>query len=230
MFRQQGFKGLTLLSSYTWSHTTDVSTDSNGGSNVMNPYNWRLDYGSANWDVRHRFVTRLTYELPYLANASQKVVKNILGGWQLNGISTLQSGFPFSVTISADRANVGQGTQRANIISAATVNCGGDPRVSCIPISSFGLPDCYCVWQLRSQFLQRAWNGELRSLFFKNIFLTEQSEAAVSAPSSLTRSTTHRSQIRTARSCPGKQFLAHHEHLKQQSTDSVWSEDSVLRP
>jgi len=113
VFRQQGFKGLTLLSSYTWSHTTDVGIDSNGGSNVMNPYNWRLDYGSANWDVRHRFVTSFTYELPFFADASRKAVKNVLGGWQVNGISTLQSGFPFSVTISADRANVGQGIQRA---------------------------------------------------------------------------------------------------------------------
>ena len=134
----------------------------------MNPYNWRLDYGSANWDVRHRFVSSFSYELPFFANASQKIVKNVLGGWQFNGISTLQSGFPFSVTISADQANVGQGTQRANILSPTTANCGGDPRVSCIPISSFGLPD---PW---------AGLGELRSVPVQEHRSHGTSEAAVS--------------------------------------------------
>jgi Carboxypeptidase regulatory-like domain len=174
VFRQQGFKGLTLLSSYTWSHTTDVSTDSNGGSNVMNPYNWRLDYGSANWDVRHRFVSSFTYELPFFANTTQRVVKNVLGGWQLNGISTLQSGFPFSVTISADRANVGQGTQRANILSPTTANCGGDPRVSCIPISSFGLPDQFTYGNTGRNIFNGPGLVDFDLSLFKTIVLTER--------------------------------------------------------
>jgi hypothetical protein len=151
-----------------------VSTDSNGGSNVMNPYDWRLDYGSANWDVRHRFVSSFIYELPFFANTTQKVVKNVLGGWQFNGISTLQSGFPFSVTISADRANVGQGTQRANILSPTTANCGGDPRVSCIPISAFGLPDQFTYGNTGRNIFNGPGLVNFDLSLFKNIVLTER--------------------------------------------------------
>jgi hypothetical protein len=157
-----------------------VSTDSNGGSNVMNPYNWRLDYGSANWDVRHRFVSSFSYELPFFANASQKIVKNVLGGWQFNGISTLQSGFPFSVTISADQANVGQGTQRANILSPTTgkLRRGSESEL----YSDFVVwpTRSLHVWQHGAEYLHWAGLGELRSVPVQEHRSHKTSEAAVS--------------------------------------------------
>ena len=52
--RQRMTHGVQFLASYTWSHTLDVSADSNGGGTPMNPSNWRADYGNSNWDIRHR--------------------------------------------------------------------------------------------------------------------------------------------------------------------------------
>src|SRR5258708_22850349 len=67
--RQRFSHGISALASYTWSHTLDVTTDSNGGRAPMNPYNWRADYGNANWDIRHRFIGSLTHALPLFKTA-----------------------------------------------------------------------------------------------------------------------------------------------------------------
>ena len=174
VFRQQGYQGLSMIASYTWSKTLDVSTDSNGGSNVMNPFNWRLDYGRANWDVTHRFVTGYNYELPFLKSASNPWARHILGGWQTNGVVTVQSGFPFNVTISADRANVGQGTQRPDLVGPVSVDCGSGRLVNCVSISSFALPELYTYGSAPRNFLDGPGLVNFDMSFFKNFSFGER--------------------------------------------------------
>ena len=53
--------------------------------------------GDALFDARHRFVFSFGAELPKLADRSS-AVRNVIGGWQLNGIFQIQTGFPFTVT------------------------------------------------------------------------------------------------------------------------------------
>jgi hypothetical protein len=109
VFRQNGFKGLTMMASYTYSKMLDMATDSNGGSNVMDPFNTQLDYGQANWDLKHRFVSSFNYEIPFMKSNPNAALRLALGGWQMNGIFTAQGGFPFGAILAADQANVGQG-------------------------------------------------------------------------------------------------------------------------
>jgi len=74
-----------------------------GGPTIRDIRNIRKSgYAHANFDVRHRFVYSFLYELPFgrgkrypLANA---VTNAILGNWQVNGILTLQTGFPRNIT------------------------------------------------------------------------------------------------------------------------------------
>jgi hypothetical protein len=138
--RQRLSRGLTMLSSYTWSHTLDAGSDSNGGGAPMNPYNWKGDYGNANWDVRHRFITSLTYDLPKLPSNTNSFVRQTIGGWQTNGIVTLQSGFPFNVIVSGDPANTGRSNERPSIIGPLTSDCGSGNLVNCIGTAGFALP------------------------------------------------------------------------------------------
>ena len=141
--RQRMNHGLTFLASYTWSHALDVSTDSNGGGAPMNPYNWRSDYGNSNWDVRHRFSGSFTYDLPFFKSSPSAMVRNTLGGWQTNGIVTLQTGMPFNVTIAGDVANTGVGNQRPNLVGTLSSNCGADHLSTCIDASAFAQPAAY---------------------------------------------------------------------------------------
>ncbi len=143
VLRQNMTHGLTMLLSYTWSHDLDVSTDSNGGGAPMNPYNWAGDYGNSNWDVRHRFVGSFNYEIPFLKSASNPFERYVLGNWQINGIITAQSGFPFNVTAPGDYANTGVGNQRPNLIGTPSANCGDGHLTGCISPAAFVLPAAY---------------------------------------------------------------------------------------
>jgi len=123
--------GLQFLASYTWSHTLDVSTDSNNGGQPMNPYNWRQDYGNSNWDIRHRFVSHYLYELPFF-RGSKGILHTALADWRLSGLTTLQSGLPFNVTISTDTANTNsRGLYRPNLVGTPSANCGPGPFIRC---------------------------------------------------------------------------------------------------
>ncbi|MEX2271383.1 MAG: TonB-dependent receptor [Vicinamibacterales bacterium] len=57
-----------------------------------------LDYGWADGDVRHRVAMNFVWEIPY--RPSHRILKAVLGGWQLNGLAILQSGAPFTVICS----------------------------------------------------------------------------------------------------------------------------------
>jgi hypothetical protein len=72
-----------------------------GGSNggFYDPYNRRLDKSLANFDSTHRLVVSYNYELPFgEGKAVLSGVKGIAGkaisGWQINGLTTLQTGYP----------------------------------------------------------------------------------------------------------------------------------------
>ena len=140
VFRQRMSRGLQMLASYTWAHMIDVSSDSNGGGAAMNDFDWHRDYGSANWDIRHRFVASFVYDLPAFKGHSS-LVQWTLGNWQANGIFTAQSGMPFNVIISPDQANIGRPNQRPNIIGTPSANCGSGHLIGCIDSSAFALPD-----------------------------------------------------------------------------------------
>jgi len=143
IFRQRMYRGLTGQFSYTWSHTLDVNTDSNGGGTPMNPYNWRSDYGNSNWDIRHRVVATFVYDIPFMSGANA-VLKTAFGNWQANGIITIRGGLPFNVATGTDTANTASsGTYRPNLVKPPTADCGRGHLVGCIDPTAFTIADLY---------------------------------------------------------------------------------------
>src|SRR6476619_3155767 len=119
ILRRRMSHGLQADVHYTWSRTRDMSTHSNGGGQTMNNYDIWADYGPANWDVPHRFVATYIYDVPFLKTSSNPILKYVVAGWQVGGVSTIQSGTPVNVTISTDRANIGiSGQQRPNLVGS----------------------------------------------------------------------------------------------------------------
>jgi hypothetical protein len=143
--RQRFYHGVTALVSYTWSHSLDASTDSNGGGYPQNPFNWKGDYGNSNWDIRHRFVGSFTYDLPFFRKADNRFVRALLGGWQTNGIFVAQTGIPFNVVTGRDYTNTGRSNERPNLIGTPSENCGDSHLSNCINLNAFALPTNY-VW------------------------------------------------------------------------------------
>ena len=168
----------------------------------MNPYNWRLDYGLANWDVRASLVASYNYELPFFKDSGSRILKTALGGWQTNGITTVQSGLPFSVTISADQANVGQGTQRANFAGTPVVDCSCGKLTRCVNIDAFTLPALYTYGNTPRNFLRGPGYVNFDWSLFKNFSVTEGIKLQFRWETS-THSTIRTLAIRIAPSLPG---------------------------
>ena len=103
-------KGLGFGVNYTWSkNLADFVDNLTGGSTPADAYNYSLEKSYSPFDTTHRFVSFATYELPWGLGRpwlNQGVAARILGGWQLNGIVTLQTGTPFTVT-APDRSQTG---------------------------------------------------------------------------------------------------------------------------
>ena len=71
----------------------------------------------------------------------------MVAGWQVSGVTTLQSGSPVNITLSNDQANIGiTGQQRPDLIGAVpSLNCVPDPArpprlMNCYDASAFALP------------------------------------------------------------------------------------------
>jgi hypothetical protein len=84
--------GLSFIAGYTYAHALDVVS---GDSTDQQPYpedarNIRLNYGNSDFDIRHRFTFSPTYLIP-----GMKAPAQMLQGWSLSGIVTLQSGLPW---------------------------------------------------------------------------------------------------------------------------------------
>jgi hypothetical protein len=103
-------QGLSLLATYTNSKLISECSaigGGNSGGSCENEYrlgrfNRRLDRGIDQDDVSQRLVVSGVYELPIgrgkpLLTGASRVVNSILGGWQMNGIGTFQTGSPLAV-------------------------------------------------------------------------------------------------------------------------------------
>jgi len=106
-------KGYTILASYTFGRSLDMSSLEVDGFNGQNPLNIGADKGLSDYDVRQRFVASFLWELP---GPTTGFAKWIIGGWQANGIVSAQSGTPINIVSGSDRALQGTGTQRANLV------------------------------------------------------------------------------------------------------------------
>ena len=122
--------GLQFLSTYTFSKSVDNKSgspvtgggDSNSSDFVQDPFNWNADRALSSFNVKSKFVTAFNYNLPFgrsqaIGGQWNRAVDALLGGWQANGILTLQSGLPFSV-LATSNANCGcsSGSLRAELI------------------------------------------------------------------------------------------------------------------
>jgi hypothetical protein len=121
---------LQLSFAYTWSHSIDDSSDRGDGS-FVDSYNPSSNRASSNFDQRHILNFSYIWDLPFFK--SPGLTNKILGGWQFSGVTSFQTGTPFSVIVSNDNAGVANG-----VGSAARPDVVGNPRsgVTQVPFCS----------------------------------------------------------------------------------------------
>ncbi len=115
-------KASQVVANYTWSKNLTTAINDRSTS-PQNAYDIRSEYQRAAFDRRHILSINYYYELPFFKDQKGFIGK-VLGGWQLNGISTYNTGLPFTVTTSSyDPAGLG----------ILNVNPSGRPNVTCDP-------------------------------------------------------------------------------------------------
>jgi len=143
-------KGLTILASYTWAKSLDdlppsQTLQANGSGSFSEPVYVpgfsRFEYGPSIFDRTHRFVTSYVWQLPELRGSSA-LVRQTLGGWELSGILTAQTGDPLTIYAGTDRSAT-NGKDRAVVTgdpAGGNACLGVAPCLNWLNPSSFAAP------------------------------------------------------------------------------------------
>jgi len=97
-----------FTTSYTWSKfidsTSEVFATTNSGAATSSVAAFlgglSLDRGPSDYDRTHRLVISYIWDLPGFKNG---LANKILGGWELSGVTSFQSGAPFTILNGSDR-------------------------------------------------------------------------------------------------------------------------------
>ena len=154
-FSRRYAHGLSFLASYWYSKSLDyISTLNVAGSAptlvagendlAQNPSDLAAEHGPSLFDATHRFVLSGTWALPGWRGASRAAAL-LVNGWQLNAISTLSTGTPFTVYDSADVSLQGSAPEISGFYSS---------RPDLVANPNAGQPHTPNEWVSRAPFRQ----------------------------------------------------------------------------
>jgi len=133
-------RGISAGVHYTWSSFIDTASEifnpSSGEVAVsQDSFNRSSDRARSTYDRPHRLTGNFLYELPW-HQAQSGFVGHVLGGWQINGFFTFQSGAPFTVLNGSDPAGALAGINtlvgdaiRPNIITTLPIGSMSIPEI-----------------------------------------------------------------------------------------------------
>ncbi len=142
--------GLLVGANYTYSGNFSDNDESLGVADITNSspqvpqdyFNYRNEWSRSIFDRPQRFAIHYVYDLPWFSN-TPGLVKRVMGGWQLAGITDFQSGQPFTVRTGADSGGIGTATPARpdlnpnGIITKDPVT--GDFRTFTTPLNGTGI-------------------------------------------------------------------------------------------
>ena len=132
-------RGVSAGVHYTWSSFIDSASEvfnpSSGEVAVsQDSFNRAADRGRSTYDRPHRLTGNFVYELPWFQNQSG-LKGHVLGGWQINGFFTFQSGAPFTVLNGSDPAGALSG------INTLVGDAIRPNLLSGLPLSNMTIPE-----------------------------------------------------------------------------------------
>jgi Carboxypeptidase regulatory-like domain len=171
-------RDLSLRVFYTLSRGYDSSNQTNGGGgggdlvSVSNPYEgWRYDWGPNGYDRLHNLSANFIYDLPFLRTSSNALLKTLVGGWEVSGIVTVESGAPVNITMSGGQGGNGVGgNNRPDLTGKIT---GPHTKTNWLNPSGLGVPALGAWGNLPYDYARgpglQIWNLSL----FKNFVFSE---------------------------------------------------------
>jgi outer membrane receptor protein involved in Fe transport len=141
--------GLNFGANYTWSKLLGDLNDvgaalGNENGPYSNYYNRSADYGPLSNDIKHRVSMNMFYELPFGPGKhwlGNNVLGQVVGGWSLGAIGTIQTGAPVTVITQTNSCNCfSAGSQRPNAISNPTLPSGQRSVAEWFNVDAFSQP------------------------------------------------------------------------------------------
>lgn len=180
---QRSAANVTFQASYTFSKALDDASGAGGfyQGPPEDSRNLRLDYGRSTFDLRHRFTISYAWLIP-APTRLPGWLHALASNWQLNGITTLQTGGPVNITLPFDNSGTGEFKDRPNLV--------GNPHVAFNPLgpylnpAAFGQPlpgtygnlgrnvfsgpalNDFDMSFVKTQQISRDWRLRLRAEFF----------------------------------------------------------------
>lgn len=128
-------QGLTVLTTYTWSQNKDLAYGTTGNTfnsapgSPQDAFNPEAEYGLSSVNTPHRLSVAGTYELPFGKGKpvmnSNRALDLIAGGWSINLVGSLQSGFPLAISQVNLNSAIGASVQRPNATGMSPETEGG---------------------------------------------------------------------------------------------------------
>jgi hypothetical protein len=104
--------GFSMIASYTWSKslsTADISSVGGGSFNggIQDYFDLAGSKSPSSFDIRHRFSLAGIYDVPLWRSNPNRLVRTLMGGWQLGTIITAQTGFAAALANTVDTTGTG---------------------------------------------------------------------------------------------------------------------------
>jgi len=199
--------GLQFLASYAWGHYIDVGGAGNSTESFPQGAEryWSLDRASGVFDFRHLFTLGYYYQLPFgrgkrYMGGVNSIANQLVGGWEISGITHYTSGAPVSVNLTFDNANTSDWVERPNRIlgQPARVPVPGDKTRGWLNPAAFAIPTQYTYGNLGrntergpgfgnwdfSIFKNFPLHGEKQTLQFRSEFFNGFNNVNLGNPSS----------------------------------------------
>jgi hypothetical protein len=178
-------RDLYLRAFYTYSRTIDPGTGSSGGQdlqNVSNPYlGWRYDVGPGGYDRTHVAVVNFIYDIPLFRGNQSKLLKSTVGGWQVSGIVTMESGIPINIGLAGAQGGNGlpNATNRPNLVGkisypSTVLTCATcQQAIQYLDPSAFALPAVSAFGNLGHNAVRGPGRDNWNLSLFKNFVFSE---------------------------------------------------------
>ena len=173
--------GLGIISSYAFGKSIDYNSSTNQILTLLN-----LNKGLATWDRRHIFTESVIYELPFGQGkqwAQSGVAKWVLGGWQMNGLWTWESGLPLDITTSATSLNAPGNGNRPNVSGPVKILGNIGPGQLYFDTSVFSQPKAATLGNLGRNILHGPHLFDIDFSVFRRFRITERTRLEFRAES-----------------------------------------------
>jgi hypothetical protein len=184
--------GFTLITAYAFGKAIDFNGSTSGGN--FNNINFAANRGLADWDRRHVFTQSYVYELPFGQGkrwVQSGAAKWILGGWQMNGLWTWESGLPLDISISSASLNAPGNINRPNVSGTPQIFGAIGPGQLYFDTSRFSAPPPNTFGNVGRNVLAGPRLFEIDFSIFRRFRIGERSNVEIRAESFNLSNTPH---------------------------------------